>query len=341
MGSASALALARRGARVLVLEKSVPGAEASSAAAGILGAQIEAHGPGDDAALLLRSRAMYAAWAAGLVEATGIDVGYRQCGSLRLFEDEDERGAGARASAWQASAGLVVESLARARLAALEPAISPAFAFAERFPDDAQVEPRRLLRALAVAATLAGVTYQSGTQARRIVVESERACGVALEDGTRIDAGHVVLAAGSWSTLVEGAPLAPGEVTPARGQIVELSLRAPILSHVVFGPGGYLVPRADGRVIVGSTMELVGYHRDVTAKGVRDLLIAATAIAPGLEDASLSATWSSFRPFAPGGKPLIGRSRVRGLVLATGHHRNGILLAPVTGELVAEAIVLP
>jgi glycine oxidase len=133
-------------------------------------------------------------------------------------------------------------------------------------------------------------------------------------------------------------PLAPDAVRPARGQIVELETRVPLLSHVVFGAGGYLVPREDGRVLVGSTLEFVGYHRDVTARGVRDLLVAATTLVPALEDASVKRFWSSFRPFAPGGTPLLGRSELRGLVLATGHHRNGILLAPVTGELVAAAV---
>jgi glycine oxidase len=221
-------------------------------------------------------------------------------------------------------------------------------------PDDAQVDPPRLLRALQIAAAAAGVVYRSGTQARRILIDPSPpradehepregqptgvARGVLLEDGSEVRAGSVVLAAGSWSTLVDGAPLDPGAVRPARGQIVELTLRAPVLDRVVFGPGAYLVPRLDGRVLVGSTLELVGYHKDVTARGVRDLLTAATSLVPALDDASVSGMWSNFRPFAPAGGPFIGPSRVRRLLLATGHHRNGILLAPLTGEIIAAAV---
>ena len=337
MGSASALALARRGARVLVLEKSIPGAEASSAAAGILGAQIETHAKGPEIDLFVRSRDLYAGWTQHLVESTGIDVGYRRCGSMRLFASETAAEEGWIASAWQEDAGLSVERLDRGALRTREPAVAEAFVAAERFPDDAQVEPPKLLRALAVAAMGAGVTYRSGVSVRGVAIDGGRAIGVDLEDGSRIDGGHVVLAAGSWSTMVQGVPLAPGAVKPARGQIVELTLRAPVLGSVVFGAGAYVVPRADGRVLIGSTLEFVGFQRDVTARGVRDLLVAATAMVPALEDASLTGTWSSFRPYAAG-PPLIGPSSVRGLVLATGHHRNGILLAPVTGEIVAASI---
>ena len=176
------------------------------------------------------------------------------------------------------------------------------------------------------------------TQVRRVFVEGGRARGVTLEDGSVERGEQVVLAAGSWSTLVEGVPLAPGAVRPARGQIVELTLRAPLFSHVLFGPGADLVPRSDGRVLIGSTLEFVGYHKDVTARGVRDLLVAATRLFPALEEGSMSGYWSNFRPFTPEGRPLLGPSELPGLLLATGHHRNGILLAPLTGEIVAAAV---
>jgi glycine oxidase len=336
MGSASALGLARRGASVLVLEKSVPGAEASSAAAGILGAQVESHGPGRETDLCLASRALYPGFVEGLRAATGLEVGYRQAGTLRLAPTGKLAELGA-AAAWQRKAGLAVEELGPSRLAEQVEGLGAGFEGGVWFAEDAQLDPPSLLRALQVAAIGAGVSYRSGSQVRRILVEDERATGVLLDDGTRISAGRVVLAAGSWSTLVEGVPLDPGAVKPARGQIVELQLRAPRFSCVVFGPGAYLVPRADGRVLVGSTLEFVGYHKDVTASAVRDLLGAAIAMVPALGASSVSRTWSNFRPFAAGGGPLLGASELRGLVLATGHHRNGILLAPVTGEIVAAA----
>jgi glycine oxidase len=147
----------------------------------------------------------------------------------------------------------------------------------------------------------------------------------------------VVLAAGSWSTLVAGVPLQAGDVRPARGQIVELEGSDPLLQGVVFGPGCYLVPRDDGRVLVGSTLEFVGYRREVTARAVRDLLVAAIDLVPALADVSLGRTWSSFRPYSETGVPLLGPSEVERLLLATGHHRNGILLAPITAEIIRAA----
>lgn len=333
MGSASALALARRGDVVTVLERAVPGAEASSAAAGILGAQAEAHAPGEETDLLLHSRSLYDAFAADLVASTGIDVGFRPCGVLRVGEKEklvDEM-------SWQRAAGLAVHDFEGDALRALEPALSPATRFAVRFAGDAQIDPQKLFRAVQIAATRAGVVYRPGTQVRRVVVEGGRARGVALEDGSFVAADVVVLAAGSWSTLVDGIDLPRDAVQPARGQIVELSLRMPPLRNVVFGEGVYLVPRDDGRVLLGSTLELVGYTKDVTARGVRDLLLAATRVCPALEDASFTGAWSSFRPFPKDGRLLLGRSSIEGLVHATGHHRNGILLAPATARVVAAA----
>lgn len=330
MGTVSALELARRGRRVLVLERSVPGAEASSAAAGILGAQLEAHGPGAEVELFLESRALYPAFVAALEADTGVSVGFRRCGGLRVcapgVAHEVER-----AVAWQRERGLAVE-LPRARV---EPAITDAMVQVVRFADDGQIDPPKLFAAASISAARAGVVFRPATEVRRVVIEADRATGVELGGGEVIHAPDVVLAAGSWSSYVAGAP--SDDVRPVRGQIVELGLRVPLFSHVILGPDAYLVPRADGRVLVGSTMERVGFEKRVTAGGVRDLLDAALSVVPGLRDATLLGTWASFRPYSPGG-PRIGACGIEGLTLATGHHRNGILLAPLTGQRVADAI---
>lgn len=330
MGTVSALELARRGRRVVVLERSVPGAEASSAAAGILGAQLEAHGPGEEADLLLASRALYPGFAAALEDESGVSVGYRRCGGLRVCAPGVRREV-ELAVAWQRERGLPVELPS----APVEEAISESFAQAVRFVEDGQIDPPRLFAAASVAAARAGVEFRAGAEVRRVIVERERATGVALGGGEVLSCPDVVLAAGSWSSLVAGA--AVDDVRPVRGQIVELGLRAPLFSHVVLGPGAYLVPRADGRVLVGSTMERVGFEKRVTAGAVRDLLDAALAIVPGLRDATLLGSWASFRPHSASG-PRIGASGIAGLTLATGHHRNGILLAPLTGRRVADAV---
>src|SRR5258706_13073946 len=316
MGTASAWELARHGATVVVLERSVPGAEASSAAAGILGAQAEAHAPGPMAELCLASRARYAKFARALGEETRIDVGYRECGVLRVAF---ERAAVAKVhaeSTWQKKGRSPVARLGARELTRLEPALSPRLSGGVRYAGDARVEPKALLRALHIAALGRGVRFQSGAFVRRVVLEGQRAVGVALDDGSVLRAKNVVVAAGSWTSLIDGLGLPAGQVVPARGQIVELELPSPPLSHVVFGPGASLVPRDDGRLLVGSTLEFVGYEREVTAGAVRDLLTHAIAILPALERAGLRATWSNFRPYTKDELPLLGRTKIESLFLS-------------------------
>ena len=339
MGTSSAWELAAHGAKVVVLERSVPGAEASSAAAGILGAQAEAHAPGPMAELCLASRARYNAFAATLSRETQIDVGYRECGVLQVAFERAAATKLARAAAWQKKRRLSVERLNGTSLAKCEPALSPKLAGGVRFASDSRVEPKALLRALHIAALARGVQCRSGACARRVVGEGERTVGVALDDGSVLHAPNVIVAAGSWTSLIDGLGLPMGRVIPARGQIVELELPAPPLSHVVFGPGAYLVPRDDGRVLLGSTLEFVGYEREVTAGAVRDLLNSAIAILPSLERAALRATWSNFRPYTKDELPLLGKTEITGLFLATGHYRNGILLAPISAEIVRAAVL--
>ncbi len=334
MGCASALELAKAGAKVVVLERSVPGAEASSAAAGILGAQVETREPDSGFELARQSRARYPAWAEQLKNATGIDVGYRQCGILRVAFDEEAKNQILGEVSWQHEAGLAVEKVQHEKLRAFEPKLDPKIAFALHFPEEGQVDPPRLLRALYIAAAQAGASFRSGAYVRAVAAEAGVVRGVVLDDGTRVASDHVVLAAGSWSTLVDGIPLESSAVRPSRGQMVELETREPVLRRIVFGPRCYLVPREDGRILVGSTLEFVGYRREVTAGAIRDLLAAAIELVPSLVDSQLGRTWSNFRPYSDRGRPLIGASEVRGLILATGHHRNGILLAPVTAEIV-------
>ena len=335
MGSACAWELARSGRKVVVLERSVPGAEASSAAAGILGAQSEAHAPGPLAGLALESRRLYPAWVRELGRATGIDAGYRESSALRVaFTAKDVRRQASEV-AWQKPRP---RTLDRAALLRREPALGARVQGGVAFERDARIDPRALFRALHIAAAKSGVTFRSGAYVRRVVTEGGRAAGVALDDGSVVRGSDVIVAAGSWTTLVEGLGLAPGAVVPARGQIVELETAEPLLSSVVLGPRAYLVPRDDGRLLVGSTMEFVGYRREVTAGAVRDLLGAAIELVPALADASLKQSWSSFRPYTKDELPLIGASPTPHLWLASGHHRNGILLAPVTAALLGALV---
>ncbi|HYP99761.1 MAG TPA: glycine oxidase ThiO [Polyangiaceae bacterium] len=339
MGTSAAWELARHGLQCLVLERSVPGAEASSAAAGILGAQAEAHAPGPMTELCLASRARYEKFAATLVNETHIDVGYRACGVLRVGFERAAVTKLKQAAAWQRKTRLSVQELATRELTALEPALSSKLAGGVRFAGDSRVEPRALLRALHIAALARGARFQSGAFVRRVALEDGRAVGVVLDDGSELRAKNVLVAAGSWTSLIDGIGIPAGRVIPARGQIIELELPTPPLSHVVFGPGVYLVPRDDGRLLIGSTLEFVGHERKVTAGAVRDLLQSATALVPTLERAALCATWSNFRPYTKDELPLLGPTQIPGLFLSSGHYRNGILLAPISAEIVRSAIL--
>jgi glycine oxidase len=338
MGCASAHALATLGAQVTLLERAVPGAEASSAAAGILGAQVESlEHPGQEERLV-KARTGYAAWAEMLQAETGIAIGYRVSGVLKVARNEEElRTLGERVKA-QEAAGLRVELLDTKGALEAEPEVHPGVAGAAYFPDDAQVDPPALLRALVAANARAKVRLITGAVVERVLVERETCTGVVLDNGI-LRADATILAAGSWSKMVPGVPDGVPDVKPARGQMVLLEERPPRVRTILYGASGYVVPRGDGRVLCGSTLELVGFRKEVTAGGVHSILTTALSLAPGLGSGTVTSFWSNFRPYCPSGAPLMGKSVLPGLFLATGHHRNGILLAKTTADTVADAVL--
>ncbi|WP_163993013.1 glycine oxidase ThiO [Pyxidicoccus caerfyrddinensis] len=337
MGCGIALRLRQAGVRVTVLERSIPGAEASSAAAGILAPQMESDGPGPFLELCLRSRGLYPAFASELRELTGVDVAYRPCGVLKVAFNEAEVHHLDATVAWQRGMGLRAELLDGTAARALEPRLSPKALAAAHFPDDHQVDNRLLVRALSMAAARVGAEFRSG-YVRGVMHEQGRAVGVDL-DGEVLRADAVVLAAGSWSALVQGAGVEPKAVRPARGQMVQLQTRLPVLDRILTSEKGYLVPRADGRVIAGSTMELVGFDKQVTAAGLARILDMALELCPELASAPVTDSWAGFRPWTEDRNPFLGEGPVPGLFLATGHFRNGILLAPITAKLITQAVL--
>jgi glycine oxidase len=317
---------ARHRVRVTVLERSVPGAEASSAAAGILGAQIESHRPDPEVfALMLASRERHAWLDQELRERAGFGSGFRRCGVLRATFGGD---LGAEYG-WQRdhNARFVDGDSARA----IEPALSPSIRSAVHLPDEAQVDPPMLLRALQQACASLGVKFRTG-----LTVTGVSRRGVDTQEG-RIEADAIVVAAGSWSSMLSGLPTELRRVRPVRGQIVQVDTRPPIVRNIVFGDRGYVVARPDGRTILGSTMEEAGHVKEVTVAGVNAVLTQSLALLPGLANAPITATWCGFRPATHEDRPLIGRVD-DGVFVATGHHRNGILLAPETARLVADLI---
>jgi glycine oxidase len=336
-GSSVALRLAQAGRKVAVLERAIPGAEASSAAGGILSPGVEAVEPGPFHGLCRASLERYEAFAREVEALSGMSVGYRKLGTLEVALDETHAKVLAARAEKMLRHGLPVEVLDDRAARRLEPALSPETRGGLYFPDEASVDPRPLARAVYVAAARSGATFVTG-QVKRIVTQGDAVAGVDHDRG-RIEAERVVLAAGSWSLLVEGHGLPAGAVRPVRGQIVILDTRPPLLSRVIFSGHGYVVPRADGRVLVGSTMEEVGFEKAVTAGGLRHVLDVAIGIAPALEGAPVVETWSNFRPASPDGEPILGTGTVRGLFYATGHTRNGILLAPITADAIAAAVL--
>src|SRR5512133_1177079 len=337
LGSSVALRLAQAGLEVVVLERAIPGAEASSAAGGILSPGVEAVEPGPFYALCRASLERYPNFVRDVEALSGMSVAFRSLGTLEIALDDDHaKVLAARAEKIQRH-GLPVEVLEPDAVRRLEPAISKETRGALSFPDESSLDPRLLGRAVYVAAARAGASFVTG-QVRRIVSESGRVVGVDHDAG-RIEAGRVVLAAGAWSQRVEGNGLPPGSVRPVRGQIALFDTRPPLLSRVVFSGHGYVVPRPDGRILVGSTMEEVGFEKAVTGGGLRHVLDVAIGIAPALAQAPVVDTWSNFRPASPDGEPILGEGSVAGLLYATGHTRNGILLTPVTADAIA-ALVL-
>ena len=338
IGCALARRLALAGARVTLLERDEPGTHASWAAAGMLSPLAEADEPGPFLDLLRDSRSLYPAFAAALEAESGIGVAYRTEGSLLVALTPEDEGVLEERWRWQRAAGLPVEPLTAAEALALEPALAPATRAALRFPEDHQVDNRLLARALAAAVKGAGVQIRTGTEVREVTREGERATGVATARGERVGAGAVVVAAGSWAGAIGGLPR-PLPVFPVHGQLLALGAAPPPFRHVVHSPRVYLVPRSE-RVVVGATTERVGFAKAVTAGGMLSLLAPALEALPALRDTPLAETWSGLRPGTPDGLPVLGADpEVAGLFYAAGHYRNGILLTPVTAELVAEAVL--
>ncbi|MDX2021483.1 MAG: glycine oxidase ThiO [Deltaproteobacteria bacterium] len=339
MGCVVALRLAQQGFAVTVVERGIPGAEASSAAAGILGPQWEMEQPGPLLDLGLKSRALYPAFAAELRELTGMDIGYKRCGLIEVALDEAGAVALRERQRWQSALGLRAEFLTGAQARELEPELGPGVCAGLYLPDEGAVNPRTLARALSQAAASVGVTFVQGHYVRRVDVRGERAHGVEL-DGHSLPADVVVVAAGSWSSLVEGGQVPSPVVRPARGQALSVQMRPPLFKHVIAPyQKGYLVPRDDGMAVIGSTLEMVGYRKEVTVEGLHSILQTASAVVPALGPLPITETWSNFRPYTSDLLPVLGHTTVTGLFLATGHHRYGILLAPITGELLAQQIM--
>ncbi|MBF0339735.1 MAG: glycine oxidase ThiO [Magnetococcales bacterium] len=338
MGCACAHRLAEAGFAVTLLEKSLPGAESSAAAAGILGAQSEVSAPGPFFELCLASRMRFRAYAQELYELTRVSIGYEGSGVMEVALDAAEGRIAAARAEWMLERGLRVELLDRPEALGLEPALNPHLIGASYFPDDHQVDPVALSAALAAAAARLGAQFRSGEQVVRIRVVDERVQGVETDAGL-LDADRVVVAGGAWSSRIPGMPTLRTTIKPVAGQIVQLESRPPRFRHVIYGCKGYVVPRADGRVVMGSTLEDRGFDKSVTLAGLQRVSGMAIEMVPGLAHARFTGAWSGLRPATADNLPLLGATRVAGLYIAAGHYRNGILLTPITAEVIRDLLL--
>ncbi|MEU6670498.1 glycine oxidase ThiO [Streptomyces sp. NPDC046727] len=346
IGLVTAWRAAQRGFATAVVDPE-PGGGAAQVAAGMLAAVTELHyGEETLLALNLQSARRYPEFAAELTELTGHDLGYRRCGTLAVALDADDRAHLRELHALQQRSGLESEWLSGRDCRRLEPMLAPGVRGGLRVDGDHQIDPRRLAAALVAACERSGVVFHRDW-AERLDVAGDRAVGVTTADGTALRAEQVVLAAGSLSGRLTGVPdeLLP-PVRPVKGQVLRLTVPrryAPFLSRtvraVVRGSHVYLVPRENGELVVGATSEELGWDTTVTAGGVYELLRDAHELVPGITELPLTETRAGLRPGSPDNAPLLGPSGLAGLLLATGHYRNGVLLTPVTGDVLAHALV--
>lgn len=346
IGAAIAFELAGEKLRVLVVDRQEPGRETSWAAAGMLS-------PGPDSPeavpmvpLAKESLQLYPEFVAGVEEASGRTADFTRQGSFEMFAGADAENERDRMIEVYRELGLAIETISVEAARGLEPELGAAASAVAWLPDEATVDPRLLTEAVLVAAERRGAEMRGGCAVESLLCERGACTGVIAASGEKIEGEHVVIAAGTFCGTIKDcvsgnernlARYAP--VRPVRGQLVALRSASVKLKRVLRSSRGYLVPRRDGRIIAGSTLENAGFVKDVTPEGIRKILQGAQELAPALAGAEIVEQWAGLRPDSPDHLPIIGPTEMKGLLIATGHYRNGILLAPVTAKIVRDWII--
>jgi glycine oxidase len=336
IGGAIALELSRAGLHVGLFDRQQPGQEASWASAGIL-----SPAPENPAAVVMvplgkASLTLYPEFIAQVEEISGKSAGFRAKGTLEALFSHDTKAELSTIIALHHGLGLKAEPLRAEDARELEPALSEDMEAAVLRPDECSVDNRALTNAVLDAAQRCGAEISSGNGAKGIWREGDRCGGLVLQN-EKVEAKWTVIAAGSFSAAIEGvATYAP--VRPAKGQMVALRSEDVEIERVLWSEHIYLVPRNDGRILAGATVEYVGFDKRTTAGGLEKILSAAIELAPGLANARVEETWAGLRPDSPDHLPILGPTDLDGLLMATGHFRSGILLTPITARLIREWI---
>jgi glycine oxidase len=338
IGTSIAYQLAKAGVNVTVFDRGQVGAGATGASAGMIQINPDRTTPTTLSTLELESARLFPALTSELRERTGVDVGYRPSPLLHVALQSEEEAPLRAHRAWQADHGVAVSWLDRTAALDLEPSLNPDVRAALYYPNDHQLLPLAFAQTLARTAVDLGATVREGAGVDRLLTEGDRVVGVAI-GREHLHAGEVVIANGAWASSWSDALHVPIPVRPVRGQMVALRTIGTGLRHVVSSLQGYVLTKADGTTYVGTTVEEVGYDARPTAGGMAGLLALAPRLVPRLADATFTAAWAGLRPGTADGRPLIGRlPGWQGVTMAAGHFRDGILLAPITGELVADLL---
>jgi glycine oxidase len=341
IGVSIAFELARENLRVVVLDRQQPGQEASWAAAGMLSPAPDSERDIPLAPLGRESLKLYPQFVAAVEEESGKSVSYERGGAIEILLaphgeiDRDQKVAEYRLL------DLAAEAISLGAARERERSFTPEARAAVWLPEEATVEPRLLMAALLVAAQNRGVVIRSDSRVTSLLYERNQCLGV-IAGGEKIEAAHVVVAAGCFSGEIANGSVHLGRILPTRpvrGQMLALRHEGFRLDRVLRSERGYLVPRRDGRIVAGSTKEEAGFEKRVTAAGIRKVLDAAIEICPSLADAEIVETWSGLRPGTPDDLPIVGPTDMSGLSIATGHYRNGILLTPITARLLRDWII--
>jgi glycine oxidase len=336
IGGAIALELARAGLRVAVFDRQQPGQEASWASAGILSPAPENPGVVSMVPLGKASMSLYPEFVAQVEEISGASVGFRPKGTLEALFSHDTKAELSTIIALHHGLGLKAEPLRAEDARELEPSLSEGVEAAVLRPEEASVDNRAMTSAILGAAKRSGAEIFAGNGAKAIWREGNRCAGLVLQN-EKVEANSTIIAAGCFSSTIEGlAPYAP--VRPAKGQMAALRADELKIERVLWSERIYLVPRNDGRILAGATVEHAGFDKRVTAGGMDKILSAAIDLAPGLANARIEETWAGLRPDSPDHLPILGPTDLDGLLMATGHFRSGILLTPITARLIREWI---